>query len=118
MQGAGIRGGAASALHGFGIARVFGDQAGVVSERVLIGVIGPELGLDLARNAVDVFGGGDLRDLACPAAGGLDAEQVEGIAAVVAADFALAPTGLINSLIDQHLRSVPYMQPDCWVVQH
>ena len=37
---------------------------------------------DLARHAVDVFGGRDLGDLARPALAGLDAEEVVGIAAI------------------------------------
>src|SRR5256885_626742 len=84
--------------HGFLVARIAGDQARVVAEGLLVGVVGAELGRDLARHAVDVFGGRDLGDLARPALAGLDAEQVVGIAAIGILDFALAPAGLVSGL--------------------
>ena len=65
-------------VHRLVVARAVADEAGVVAERVGVGVVGAELGGHFARLAVDVFGGGDFGHFALPAAGGLDAEQVEG----------------------------------------
>src|SRR5690606_13570348 len=67
------------------------DEPGVVGQRMLVGVIGAEGLFYLARDAVFVLGRQDVGNLALPAAGGLDAKQVVGVAAVGHADFALAP---------------------------
>ncbi len=89
---------------GLFVARVVVDEARVVLEGILVGIVGAELGRHFARRAVDVLGGGHLRHLARPALAGLDAEQVEGIAAVLAADLAAAPAGLVPGLAEHEAR--------------
>jgi hypothetical protein len=100
LQLAGIGLGRAGLGHGFFVARIAADQACVVAEGLLVGVIGAELGRHLLGRAIDVFGGRDFGDLARPAATGLDAEQVERVAAVLVADLALAPARLVPGLAD------------------
>src|SRR5476649_1616218 len=95
--------GVAAAGQHFLVARIAGQQVGVVLEAVGIAVVGAEF-FDLAlRLAVDVFGGGGADRLALPVRAGLDAEQVVAGLAVAALDLALAPAAFQRRLAEHEL---------------
>src|SRR5574343_544052 len=88
----------AAALDHLGVARAVLEQAGPVLEGLLVGGVGAEVGRDLLRLAVDHLGGGHAGGGALPVRAGLDAEEVEGAAAVSRADLLAAPAGLQRRL--------------------
>src|SRR5471032_1604958 len=103
LQALGEAAGVARAGQHLLVARIAGQQLGVVFEAVAVVVVGAEA-LDLGlRLAVDVLGGGGLDHLALPVAAGLDAEQVVAVAAVAALDLALAPAALQRRLAQHEL---------------
>jgi hypothetical protein len=99
----GEAGGVAGAGQHFFVARIAGQQLGIVLEAVGIAVVGAEAFHPGLRLAVDVFGGGGFDHLALPVGAGLDAEQVVAVAAVAALDLALAPARLQRRLAQHEL---------------
>src|SRR5690606_1902846 len=100
LQGLGEAAHVAAGLQRLGVARAALEQADVVGKALGGRGIGSESGAFVAADAVAVLMGIGAGALAVPA-GGLDAEQVVGAAAVAALDHPPAPAGLKRRLRDQ-----------------
>src|SRR5476649_2060014 len=103
LQALGETAGVAAAGEHLLVARIAGQQIGVVLETVGIAVVGAEFFDPALGLAVDVFGGGGRDRLALPVGTGLDAEQVVAGLAVAALDLALAPAAFQRRLAQHEL---------------